>query len=143
MAGNAGPRAAVAKNVPEGQVSINLLPELFKDLEGSNDTSILFGVYQSSALFPVSNGTRFRLANITDSQLVSHFDVASTLVSTTMIGQNVTSLPNNTKVTIVLKLQSNVSSTPLHEILQTIIKHFRHLKFLCVSTGMKVHWVSL
>ena len=118
MAGKAGPTAAIAEDVPEGQVSINLPPELFKELKESNDTSILFGVYQSSALFPVSNDTRFKLANITDPTRVSHFDVASTLVSTTVIGQNVTSLPNNTKVTIVLKLQSNVSLNPAHEILQ-------------------------
>ena len=106
MVKDAGSVAADAMDVPEGQVSINLPPELFKDLEGNNDISVLFGVYQSSVLFPVSNETRYRLANITDP---SHFDVASTLVSTTVIGHNVTSLPNETKVTIVLKLQSNVS----------------------------------
>lgn len=106
MAKDAGSVAAVAEDVPEGQVSINLPPELFRDLEGNDDISILFGVYQSSVLFPVSNETRYRLANITDP---SHFDVASTLVSTTVVGHNVTSLQNKTKVTIVLKLQSNVS----------------------------------
>ena len=110
IAEDAGPVATDAGDVPEGLVSISLPPELFTDLEGDNDISVLFGVYQSSALFPVSNETRYRLANVTDLESVSQFDVASTLVSTTVIGYNITSLPNNTKVTIVLKLLSNVSS---------------------------------
>ncbi len=114
-----------AATVPEGLLSITLPPNLFNNLiigeetvgllgETSgllpgDDISVLFNTYDSSTVFPISNETQYRLANISDPELVGQFQVASSLVSATVIGYDVLNLPNNTKVTIILKLQSNVS----------------------------------
>ncbi len=114
-----------AATVPEGLLSITLPPNLFNNLivgddivgllgEASgllpgDDVSILFNTYDFSTLFPISNETQYRLANISDPELVGQFQVASSLVSASVTGYEARNLPNNTKVTIILKLQSNVS----------------------------------
>ena len=99
--------------VPEGLLSItlpsNLFQNLFQNLTAADDVSVLFNTYDSSVLFPISNETQYKLANISDPKLVGRFQVASSLVSATVVGYDVHNLPNNTKVTIILKLQSNVS----------------------------------
>ncbi len=108
--------------VPAGLLSINLPPNLFQNLTTADsllgeasglfpgdDVSVLFNTYDSSTLFPISNETQYRLSNISDPELVGQFQVASSLVSASVVGYNVRNLPNNTKVTIILKLQSNVS----------------------------------
>ncbi len=98
-----------AKTVPEGLLSITLPPNIFQNLTAADDISVVFNTYDSSTVFPISNETQYRLANISDPELVGQFQVASSLVSATVIGYDVLNLPNNTKVTIILKLQSNVS----------------------------------
>ncbi len=113
--GVAGKLYDTAATVPEGLLSITLPPNLFNNLGDTSgllpgdDISILFNTYDSSTVFPISNETQYRLANISDPELVGQFQVASSLVSATVIGYDVLNLPNNTKVTIILKLQSNVS----------------------------------
>ncbi len=129
MTGGAGKLYNSAVDVPEGLLSITLPPHIFQNLTNNNtdnntlnlmgeapntgpniDTvSVLFNTYESSALFPVSNETQYTLANISDPELVSQFQVASSLVTGTLIGYNVRNLPSDTKVTVVLRLQSNVS----------------------------------
>ena len=127
-AGNPGEMYDSAAAVPEGLLSVILPPYIFQNLTNDNNTlnstgeasntrtnndtvSVLFNTYDSSILFPISNETQYTLANISDSELVSQFQVASSLVSATVIGHDVRNLPNNTKVTILLRLQSNVSHT--------------------------------
>ncbi len=99
--------------VPAGLLSItlpqDLFQNLFQNLTAADNISVLFNTYDSSALFPISNETQYRLSNITDPKVVGRFQVASSLVSATVVGYDVRNLPNNTKVTIILKLQSNVS----------------------------------
>ncbi len=110
VAGDAGKLYNSAVDIPEGLISITLPPHIFQNLTNSMDTvSVLFNTYESSALFPVSNETQYTLANISDPELVGQFQVASSLVTGTLIGYNVRNLPSDTKVTVVLRLQSNVS----------------------------------
>ena len=78
--------------------SIALPPGLFRNLSNSTETALLFGAYRSSALYPLA------------SQIHENFSVASTVISSTVIGfeDDIANLDEDDNVVIELKLHSEV-----------------------------------
>lgn len=78
-----------ARDLPNNTVSIMLPPAIFNETMGT-DISIVFSEFNSSELYPLFNKSS------------EEFDVASTVVSATIVGSEDIVLP--VEVTIVLRL---------------------------------------
>ena len=102
----AGEPNTEASQIESGLVSIVLPPALFNQTSLNGDEiSILFGMYDSSILFPLPEDSMlFTNPNVT----YETFAVASTLAAATIVGfANLTF--NDVEITIVLQLHSEVA----------------------------------
>ncbi|ORU94333.1 MAG: hypothetical protein A6F71_09235 [Cycloclasticus sp. symbiont of Poecilosclerida sp. M] len=112
--------------------SIALPPGLFRNLSNSTELAFLFGAYRSSALYP--------LANQTD----KNFSVASTVISSTVIGfeDDIADLDEDDNVVIVLKLHSEVGSKHMIACAKQCHSNYVHItKFHDFHSSIKHHHV--
>ena len=120
--------------VDNSSVSIILPPYIFNQLNWNSDDeiSILFGMYDSSILFPLPEDSMlFTNPNVT----YETFAVASTLVAATIVGfENQTfDMGTDFEVYIILKLHSEVRISGSLFVCLLISFHFQQSQFpLCV-----------
>ena len=94
--------------------AIMLPPDVFTTIRG-NDISIVFSMFNSSILYPLTNKT------------FEEFDVASTVVSATIVDSEEVISAN---ITVVLKLNIEVIATFIY----TLLFHLLHFHCLGFST---------
>ena len=106
--GVAGPSINNVSEVDNSSVTIILPPELFNSsvLRDEEEISMVFAEYDSSVLYPLPpNSALFTDENET----YANFSVASTLLTATIVGYEDNMVELETNITIILKLESEVS----------------------------------